>query len=86
MCIWFNRGISGVKGLAERGSEESSALYIVIIIKELSSSTDVCVVFNHSIDFLPVANHFIVFYLQILLCKLVFIRKGGGKFINITNR
>jgi len=34
----------------------------------------------------PVVWSFIVFYLQILLCKLVFIRKGGGKFINITNR
>ena len=55
--LWFNRGKSGVKGLAEHGNEESSALYIVIGIKELSSSTDVCVVFNHSIDFLPVANH-----------------------------
>jgi len=33
----------------------------------------------------PVVWSFIVFYLQILLCKLVFIRKSGGKFIDITN-
>jgi len=24
MCIWFNRGKSGVKGLAEHGNEEST--------------------------------------------------------------
>jgi len=29
---------------------------------------------------------FIVFYLQALICKLLVIKKGGGKFIGIHNR
>ena len=34
----------------------------------------------------PVIWSFLVFYIQALLCKFVFIKEGGGKFISINNR